>query len=223
MAEMEIQTVQQLQQLLISLMIGAGWDILWEALSTIKPNKYKCVGFLSDVIFIGLCLGSLFVLIQGPGQGQLRLFMLLAAVLGFIIIHSLIGDAIRKFFHFILGLIVQIAHIVLKPLEKFLFPAKKVKIFFKNLYANEKNWFTITHKQQEGTDTHTPFLRKGTRSGAASKVSDRRDFGGPDSLWSNGAFASHGAAISGRDNTGTIAADRSRAESEYAGIAIRYE
>ena len=104
-----------------------------------------------------------------------------------------------------------------------LLPLKKVKKIFKILYANAKNWFTITDIQQEGTDTKTPFLYKGKRSGATNKVSDRHCFDRVDFVRKRSPDTGNAAASSSGGSSDSTSGDRPGTESSYPGVTIRYE
>lgn len=223
MADMEIKTYIQIQQTLISFLLGAIWAVFWEFSVVFCAAYSKVAGWLRDAVLVIGAAISLLMLIHGLGEGQMRLYMLMAVFLGCCVTHEFAGEKICRLFYEIKNTIVRLLRYLWKPLTILFRPAKKVKIFLKNLYAKAKNWFTIKLKQEEGTDTETPFLRKGMRSGATRKVSDRRDFVRFNSLRGNGSASGGGAASSGRGNPVYASAERPDVVPEHSGTAIRYE
>lgn len=223
MAEMGVAPELQLYQLVSAFLLGVLLEMIWEAMDCIDSAGSAFLTGIVEILFLTAGLFAMFLLGQSIGGGQLRLFMLAAVLCGFCTAKALFGRKLRAGYKVIGGWIYKGIGILLMPIKQMLILLKKVKKIFKILYANAKNWFTITEIQQEGTDTKPPFLYKGKRSGASNQVSDCDCFDRADCIQRGSPDTGCAAASSSGANADSAAGYRANAESSYPGITIRYE
>ena len=213
---MSISPEMQLQQLAAAVLIGFLIEILWELVGSFSDLQIPILSPLTEMLFLAGCLSALFVFGQALGRGQLRLFMLVATAGGFVLAKSFIGRKLRSIFTFAGKRVRETIVFLLSPL-------KKVENFFKILYANLKNWFTIIDNQKEGTDTKKPSLRRRKKISATGKVSDCHCFDGADSLRKFGSHAGCSSASSSGEYADSASDEGSGVEPSYSGVTIRYE
>jgi hypothetical protein len=218
---MGVVAVLQLRQLVGFLILGVLLAVIWEVTD-------ECIGRLGllrrlhELLFLSVGLLSLFFFGQCLGEGELRVFMVLSATMGFAGTNYLFGCRIRRFLRFVGRVAVRCSAVVMGPVSAVFARAKKVKIFFKNLFANAKNWFTITDTQQEGKEKHTPFLHKGKRSGASNKIHDRSGCGGAFALCRRCGDTGDPAAGRGGKHRAAASGNGAGTGSSHSGVGVRY-
>ena len=92
---MPLPVVQQLLQGWLSLLLGAGLGLGYDLLRALRRTAgRKTVTALLDFLFWIPAGTALFALGMGPGQGQLRLFMLLSSICGVVLYFCLLSAKI---------------------------------------------------------------------------------------------------------------------------------
>ena len=130
---MELSLSMQLAQAAVSVLFGAGLGLYYDLLRMPRllfPGRISTV--LCDLLFCFGALIGLFVLGLGPGEGQLRLFMCLFSLAGFVLWRLAPGRFLRAgeyAFAAVLKHSAQIAaakaHFALHKLKKCAFFQKK--------------------------------------------------------------------------------------------------
>ena len=219
---MGVVPVLQLRQLVGFLILGVLLAVIWEVTD-------ECIGRLGllrrlhELLFLSVGLLSLFFFGQDLGEGELRVFMVLSAAMGFAGTNYLFGCRIRRVLRFVGRVAVRCSAVVMGPVSAVFARAKKVKIFFKNLFANAKNWFTITDTQREGKERYTPFFRKGSRSGASNKMYAGSGDGGAFAVCSHSADTGNPADHTGGKCRAAAAGYRPDAGNSNPGTTVRYQ
>ena len=221
MGEMSLVSSVQLQQLVGSIMLGGILAISWEVLSLgINGSPVMCAAGEAGFLVVGFV--SLFLMGQSLGAGEFRLFMLLGVIAGFIVVKAFAGEYIRWFLGRVVRGMKRVVSVLLQPVLVVVGFAKKVKIFCKNLFANAKNWFTITDIQKEGIDRNTPFVSKGRRRGVSTEMSAGSGGSGASAIRGNSRNAGSSSNQSGRNCCGDAAGYRSDPDSSDRGTTIGY-
>jgi hypothetical protein len=99
-----------------------------------------------DILFwLGAAL-CLFTLGLGPGEGELRLFMLISAVVGGALYFLGPSKIVLKAFNFILDCALKLLHLALTPFRALYRLTKKILENIKKLFKKILAWVTITIK-----------------------------------------------------------------------------
>ena len=146
---MELKIGLQLAQAAAGVLAGALLGLYYDLLRLPRLLLGGSVStFLCDVLF---CLGALlglFTLGLGPGRGQLRLFMLLCAGIGFALWACAPGRLIHRGEAAFASSVKQSAQKLAFRLKQQRTHFKKIGDFFKKLFPSGESWFTI--KQNKG-------------------------------------------------------------------------
>ncbi len=145
----------QFENLMPALGLGFILGLLYDfvRLSCVVFHKKKAVVFAADVFFIILCTGVSCLLYIAVNNGHIRLYLLLAQVLGGVIYRFTAGELIFPFFvkiikaaeKFVLtvfapvaGLGRKISEILRKIMRKFYINFKKIKNKFKKALKDDE-------------------------------------------------------------------------------------
>jgi spore cortex biosynthesis protein YabQ len=141
---MESPITQQMAQAAASLITGAGLGIFYDLLRAFRRRcKAFVVTLALDVVFwIGAAL-VLFTLGLGPGNGELRIFMLIFVLGGAVLYFLGLSEVVLQILGKIDGFIAKMFEIFFSPLKAFEDKLKKGQQKFKNVFQKSKKWFTI--------------------------------------------------------------------------------
>jgi spore cortex biosynthesis protein YabQ len=129
----------QLAQLSAALVTGGALGLLYDVLKTIrKRTRYKAVAGFLDLLFWLMAVIGLFTLGMSSGRGDIRLFMLAAALIGVVLYMIGPSFAVNKALDFIADLICSALNFCLKPLGMIKKQVKKAKKFKKSLSISNK-------------------------------------------------------------------------------------
>lgn len=135
------QSIIFLQACLLGGIIGALYDVFRVLRLAFKTNKY--IILIQDLIFFILAAILTFVFLLINGDGQIRIFVIIGEILGFIIYFFTIGVIVVKSSRFIINVIKTILmflyKILIKPFVKiFIFIFSKFRAFFNKFSIKSK-------------------------------------------------------------------------------------
>lgn len=131
--------MRQLWQAAISVAVGGAAGLVYDALAALRRGRGLVFAFLLDSIFCFALGAGLFAIGYGPGEGELRLFMLACLTFGLVLYFAVLGGKNRRLFGFCITGIGKAAAFAGKPLKKLEKNAKK-------LFQKLKKWYTLYHK-----------------------------------------------------------------------------
>ena len=133
----------QLRQAVLSLAAGAAAGLLYDIFAVLRTDSGLLGAVLLDGAFSLMAAAGLFALGYGPGEGELRLFMLLFMLAGMGVYFIVSGGRARRMMAKGCGMLARAAGFVLRPLKKLCIFLKKVKNFAKKLFQKLKKWYTL--------------------------------------------------------------------------------
>ena len=137
---MELPVTTQLAQAAAALLLGGVLGVLYDVFRALR--RWAGLEALWDLLF-GLCaLPALFTLgLAGPGG--LRLFVLLAALLGASVHFLILSPAVLAGLPFCLRLVARAVRFCLYPFALLKKPAKNLCFFCRKVFQKWRKWFTI--------------------------------------------------------------------------------
>lgn len=136
---MESPVYLQLAQAAAALIMGGAIGLLYDVLKTIRlKTKYKTLAGLIDLLFWLVALISLFALGMTSGGGDIRIFMLVAALCGAVLYMIGPSPAVLEILNFLADLIGRTVRLCLKPMGKIKKEVQKAKILKKYLSISNK-------------------------------------------------------------------------------------
>ena len=137
----------QLQVFGLSVLLGVGLGLVYEVFRLLRLAFFsqKTVVFVQDVLFSLTALVSTFVFVVAVNEGQLRFFLLIGELCGFMVYYFTLGTLIFHLSSLIIGTVRKMLSFLLSPLKKALDRRaskkesrkkqknqKKITLFFKN-------------------------------------------------------------------------------------------
>ena len=137
----------QLQVFGLSVLLGEGLGLVYEVFRLLRLAFFsqKTVVFVQDVLFSLTALVSTFVFVVAVNGGQLRFFLLIGELCGFMVYYFTLGTLIFHLSSLIIGTVRKMLSFLLSPLKKALDRRaskkesrkkqknqKKITLFFKN-------------------------------------------------------------------------------------------
>ena len=116
----------QLRQAVLSLAAGAAAGLLYDIFAVLRTDSGLLGAVLLDGAFSLMAAAGLFALGYGPGEGELRLFMLLFMLAGMGVYFIVSGGRARRMMAKGCGMLARAAGFVLRPLKKLCIFLKKV-------------------------------------------------------------------------------------------------
>lgn len=137
----------QLQVFGLAVLLGVGLGLVYEVFRLLRLafSSQKTVVFVQDVLFSLTALISTFVFVVAVNEGQLRFFLLIGELCGFMVYYFTLGALIFRLSSLIIGTVRKILSFLFSPLKKALDRRaskkktekskknpKKITLFFKN-------------------------------------------------------------------------------------------
>ena len=121
-----------LRAALVGLTGGAVYDLLRAV--RLRGRSARLVTHLLDVVYVLSALLVVFLFALRQGQGELRLYMLAAMMLGFCFYFWLFCDIFRPLWRFWVDVLAAVLHLLWKPAEILLNGGKNFQIYIKKLF-----------------------------------------------------------------------------------------
>ena len=138
------QLISFLRAALLGLSAAVIYDVLRAA--RLRGGKGKLLTHLLDTVYVlsALLVVILFTLRQG--EGELRLYMVLAMMLGFSIYFLVLSGIFQPLWSFWVGVFASLAAILWKPMEILFRTGKKFQIYIKKLFYFWSKCATINNR-----------------------------------------------------------------------------
>lgn len=135
------QTAQFFLSIAAGALLGIAYDI-FRVLRIIFPfARKKSVVCICDTVFMIICGAAVFVFSFVFCRGQVRLFCIIGAALGFILyllsLGSIVTGIIKAIVSVVCKLLQKVYSLIFAPAVKLIYP-KKIKLFVHS-YENNKN------------------------------------------------------------------------------------
>ena len=126
------QLVSFLRAALLGLTAGVAYDLLRAV--RLRCRSGRLLTHLLDLVYVLSALLVLFLFTLRQGQGELRLYMLLAMVLGLSFYFLLLGSIFRPLWAFWVDVLASLLKFLWKPAGFLLCCGKKFQIYIKKLF-----------------------------------------------------------------------------------------
>ena len=126
------QLVSFLRATLLGLTGGVAYDLLRAV--RLRSRAGRLLTHLLDVVYVLSVLLVVFLFALRQGEGELRLYMLLAMVLGISVYFLALSDIFRPIWGFWVDVLALLLQILWKPLGLLLLCGKKFQIYIKKLF-----------------------------------------------------------------------------------------
>lgn len=126
------QLVSFLRAALLGLMAGVVYDLLRAV--RLRRRRSRALTHILDAVYVLSALLGLFLFTLRQGQGELRLYMLLAMVLGLSFYFLLLGSIFRPLWAFWVDVLASLLKFLWKPAGFLLCCGKKFQIYIKKLF-----------------------------------------------------------------------------------------
>lgn len=126
------QLVSFLRAALLGLMAGVVYDLLRAV--RLRRRRSRALTHILDAVYVLSALLVLFLFTLRQGQGELRLYMLLAMVLGLSFYFLLLGSIFRPLWAFWVDVLASLLKFLWKPAGFLLCCGKKFQIYIKKLF-----------------------------------------------------------------------------------------
>lgn len=144
---MDIPISTQLAQIAASTLVGAGLGLFYDFLRIFRIRlRHNIITLLLDLVFWIVGILALFSLGLGPGQGTLRLFMVIFVLFGSILYFLGLSKLIMRIFTLLFDTIIKIIALFKAPALRIADINKKLLKKQKKLFQKSAKWFTITFK-----------------------------------------------------------------------------
>jgi len=137
---MENPINQQLYQAALSLAAGMGIGLVYDGLRAWRRSMGGRTHHAADLFFWFLACGGLYYLGMSVGQGQLRLFMALCAVLGAGAYFFTVSPFVVTGLCAVLGFLARLCRFLTRPIGILWHRAKKFVKTRKNLFPKPRHW-----------------------------------------------------------------------------------
>lgn len=126
------QLISFLRAAVLGLMAGVVYDLLRAV--RLRLLRSRALTHVLDAVYVLSALLVLFLFTLRQGQGELRLYMLLAMVLGLSFYFLLLGSIFRPLWSFWVDVLASLLKILWKPAGFLLRCGKKFQIYIKKLF-----------------------------------------------------------------------------------------
>ena len=159
---MENFVAQQLTALGVSALLGAAAGLIYDLLRTVRLRRRSLLlTHLTDVIYVLLLMLGLFRLALSMGAGELRLYMMVGALLGAVLYFWLPARLLRPLWEFWLGVAVSCGRLLWRPVAIFQRIAKKVWSIVKKHFPFRSQYSKIKLYMQKFAQISWRERRKG--------------------------------------------------------------
>lgn len=135
------QLVSFLRAALLGLMAGVVYDLLRAV--RLRRRRSRALTHILDAVYVLSALLVLFLFTLRQGQGELRLYMLLAMVLGLSFYFLLLGSIFRPLWAFWVDVLASLLKFLWKPAGFLLCCGKKFQIYIKKLFYFWRKYATM--------------------------------------------------------------------------------
>ena len=142
---MENYVSLQLITFLRAALLGLSAAVIYDVLRAVRRGggKGKLLTHVLDTVYVLLALLVVILFSLRQGEGELRLYMVLAMILGFSIYFLALSDIFLPLWSFWVEIFVSLLAILWKPMEIFFRIAKKFQIYIKKLFYFWRKCATI--------------------------------------------------------------------------------
>ncbi len=135
----------QLITFLRAALLGLSAAVIYDVLRAVRRGggKGKLLTHVLDTVYVLLALLVVILFTLRQGEGELRLYMVLAMILGFSIYFLALSDIFLPLWSFWVEIFVSLLAILWKPMEIFFRIAKKFQIYIKKLFYFWRKCATI--------------------------------------------------------------------------------
>lgn len=131
---MENYISEQLILFLRSALLGAVCGVVFDLLRAVRLRRGGLITHLLDVVYVVSVLLALFLFALRQGQGEMRLYMLLAIFLGIVLYFLLFAGFLRPIWSFWGEVLASVLALLWKPLALLLQLKKFFQIYIKKLF-----------------------------------------------------------------------------------------
>lgn len=135
------QLVTFFRSALLGMMAGVAYDLLRAV--RLRRRRSRALTHTLDAVYVLSALTVLFSFVLREGQGELRLYMLLAMVLGFSFYFLLFSAIFRPLWWFWVDVLVSLLKILWAPAGFLLSCGKNFQIYIKKLFYFWRKYATI--------------------------------------------------------------------------------
>lgn len=131
---MENYISEQLILFLRSALLGAVCGVVFDLLRAVRLRRGGLITHLLDVVYVVSVLLALFLFALRQGQGEMRLYMLLAILLGIVLYFLLFAGFLRPVWSFWSEVLTSLLALLWRPVSLLLQLEKKLQIYIKKLF-----------------------------------------------------------------------------------------
>lgn len=131
---MENYISEQLILFLRSALLGAVCGVVFDLLRAVRLRRGGLITHLLDVVYVVSVLLALFLFALRQGQGEMRLYMLLAIFLGIVLYFLLFAGFLRPIWSFWGEVFASLLTLLWKPVSLLLRLEKNFQIYIKKLF-----------------------------------------------------------------------------------------
>ena len=137
----------QVYQAATAWLIGFAFGIVYDLLKTLnRAFRTRKLAYCLDALFCVLLLTGVFVQTMYLGRGYLRIFMLLANILGFFLYCKVLSPHCLPIFTQVLDKMLKIIQFALKPIRQICAISRKVYIMLKKSFHQHRKRYIIKYK-----------------------------------------------------------------------------
>ena len=141
---MENYVSEQLVTFCQSAVLGLVWGSAYDLLRTIRLRMHcRLLPHALDAVYAGAVLLMIFLFTLHRGEGELRLYMLLAMVLGGVFYFAALGAFFRPVWRFWVEVSAYFLALLWKPAAFVLLCGKNFQIYIKKLFYFYRRYATI--------------------------------------------------------------------------------
>ena len=122
---MEISVSSQTIAFLLSCLLGAGLAAVYDVFRILRialPQPAPVIA-AQDFAYLLICAGATFFYLMTTVSGQIRLFVLVGEVIGWVLYYFTIGDVVMKAAHTVIDFVYRLLRLLLTP---FIFVGKRL-------------------------------------------------------------------------------------------------
>lgn len=142
---MENYVPQQLVTFCQSALLGVVWGVVYDLLRALRLRRIhsRLLTHALDTVYAAAVLLALFLFTLRRGEGELRLYMLLAMILGGVFYFSALSGAFRPVWDFWAEVLAYFLSLLWKPAALVLLCGKNFQIYIKKLFYFYRRYATI--------------------------------------------------------------------------------
>ncbi len=197
----QVEVASQAIFFLQSMLLGAALGVLYDVFRILRLAfpKGKVVIFFQDLLFFGVAAVATFVFLEGTQSGEIRLFIFIGEILGFVLYYFTVGQIVFKasksMIAFVKKLLLVLFHILIYPFVKLFggicqYLLRPIGLFFGKILKKMGNRIKyglkhcghvlynetyIKHKQKKLNRTNAGGKRKCARKQGKQKKPQKRN------------------------------------------------